>query len=156
MPTDTVPTISQSIEIDAAPERVWSLVSDPRNMTRWSPQTWKTFLRGGETVGQGSKFLNINKRGILVWPTRSKIVRFEEGTEVAWRVKDNFTIWSLRLTPNSTGGTTLLQSREAPDGLSDISVTLTKRVLGGEESFTAELQRDMLSTLTKIKADAER
>ena len=137
-------------------DRVWSLVSDPRHMTRWSPQTWKTFLRGGGQLGEGARFFNINKRGLLVWPTQSKIVRFTPEQEVAWRVKDNYTIWSLKLTPNATGGTTLLQSREAPQGLSNISVTLTKRFFGGLDDFAAELQRDMGTTLAKIKADAER
>ena len=156
MTQQDVPTISQSVEIDAPVAKVWSLVSDPRHMTRWSPQTWKTFLRGGGPLGEGARFLNINKRGLLVWPTQSKIVRFTPEQEVAWRVKDNYTIWSLKLTPNATGGTTLLQSREAPQGLSNISVTLTKRFFGGLDDFAAELQRDMGTTLAKIKADAER
>lgn len=156
MTQQDVPTISQSVEIDAPVAKVWSLVSDPRHMTRWSPQTWKTFLRGGGQLGEGARFLNINKRGLLVWPTQSKIVRFTPEQEVAWRVKDNYTIWSLKLTPNATGGTTLLQSREAPQGLSNISVTLTKRFFGGLDDFAAELQRDMGTTLAKIKAEAER
>ena len=156
MTQQDVPTISQSVEIDAPVAKVWSLVSDPRHMTRWSPQTLKTFLRGGGQLGEGARFFNINKRGLLVWPTQSKIVRFTPEQEVAWRVKDNYTIWSLKLTPNATGGTTLLQSREAPQGLSNISVTLTKRFFGGLDDFAAELQRDMGTTLAKIKAEAER
>ena len=156
MTQQDVPTISHSVEIDAPVAKVWSLVSDPRHMTRWSPQTWKTFLRGGGQLGEGARFFNINKRGLLVWPTQSKIVRFTPEQEVAWRVKDNYTIWSLKLTPNATGGTTLLQSREAPQGLSNISVTLTKRFFGGLDDFAAELQRDMGTTLAKIKAEAER
>lgn len=155
MPLKDVPTISVSLQIAAPPQRVWDLVSDPRNMTRWSPQTWRSFLRGGTTARLGSRFLNINRRGILVWPTRSKIVRFEEEREVAWRIKDNFAIWSLRLSPDPEGTTTLVQSREAPDGLSDISVRLTKRFFGGVDNFAEELRADMLTTLTRIKQDAE-
>lgn len=155
MPVKDIPTISQSIQIAAPPEQVWQLVADPRHMTRWSPQTWKTFLRGGKKVGLGSSFLNLNKRGLLVWPTRSRIVRFEEHREVAWRVKDNYSIWSLKLSPDADGGTTVVQSRETPDGLSEISVKLTERVFGGVDNFGAELRADMLKTLTRIKADAE-
>ena len=112
MTQQDVPTISQSVEIDAPVAKVWSLVSDPRHMTRWSPQTWKTFLRGGGQLGEGARFFNINKRGLLVWPTQSKVVRFTPEQEVAWRVKDNYTIWSLKLTPNATGGTTLSPAAE--------------------------------------------
>lgn len=156
MPVNDVPQIAQTIEIDAPPSTVWGLVSDPRNMPRWSPQTAKSIKRSSGDVGEGSTFLNINRRGLLVWPTRSKVVRFVPGQEIAWRVKDNLTIWSLKLAPTPIGGTTLTQERETPDGISDISATLTKRFFGGVDNFSDELRADMLKTLTRIKADAER
>ena len=152
MPLTDVAPLSASIEIDAPPSAVWSVVSDLRNMPRWSPQTMKSILRGRN--GAGARFLNINRKGPLVWPTRSKVVRFEAEKEIAWRVKDNFTIWSLSLEPRATG-TVLTQRREAPDGISDISVRLTKVALGGVPAFTDELQRDMATTLAAIKAEVE-
>lgn len=156
MPLKDVPTIAQTIEIDAPVATVWQLVHDPRNMKRWSPQTARSILRSGGEIAEGSTFLNINRRGLLVWPTRSKVVRFTPEQGIAWRVKDNFTVWSLDLAPNANGGTTLTQKREAPQGISDISVTLTKRFFGGVEPFAEELRGDMLKTLTRIKADAEK
>lgn len=150
--TDVAP-IEATIEIAAPPATVWALVSDLRNMARWSPQTVRSIPRGG--AGLGARFLNINRKGPLVWPTRSKVVRFEEGTEIAWRVKDNYTIWSLRLEPTADGGTRVVQTREAPDGISDISVGLTKVAFGGVDNFARTLQADMVRTLTRIKADAE-
>ena len=153
MPLTDVAPIEASIEIEATPAAVWAVVSDLRNMPRWSPQTRKSILRGEN--GEGARFLNINRKGVLVWPTRSKVVTFDPETEIAWRVKDNFTIWSLRLEPTATG-TKLTQTREAPEGISDISVRLTKTVLGGVDSFTSELQRDMRTTLGRIKAEVER
>lgn len=156
MPLTDVPTITSSVEIDAPPARVWELVGDPRHMSRWSPQTWRSFQRGGRRPMLGARYLNVNHRGLLVWPTQSKVVRYEEGREIAWRVKENWTVWSLQLAPNATGGTTLTQRREAPEGISDLSVRLTDRALGGTDSFAAELERDMARTLERIKADAER
>lgn len=153
MPLTDVAPIQASIEIDAPPAAVWAVVSDLRNMPRWSPQTRKSILRGEN--GEGARFVNINRKGVLVWPTRSKVVTFEPEKEIAWRVKDNFTVWSLRLEPTATG-TKLTQTREAPEGISDISVRLTKTVLGGVDSFTQELQRDMGTTLGRIKAEVER
>ena len=53
------------------------------------------------------------------------------------------------------GGTEVVQRREAPKGISDVSVRLTKAVLGGVDGFTTELQQGMNETLRKIKRDAE-
>jgi uncharacterized protein YndB with AHSA1/START domain len=151
--TDVAP-LEAAAEIAAPPAVVWALVSDLRNMPRWSPQTAKSFLRGRN--GPGARLVNVNRSGLLVWPTTSKVVRFEEGTEIAWRVAENRTIWSLRLEPSAGGGTRLVQRREAPDGISDVSVGLTKVAFGGVERFTETLQAGMVGTLERIKAEAER
>ena len=153
MPLTDVAPLEASIDIAAPPAVVWGLVSDLRNMPRWSPQTMKSIRRGG--TGLGARFLNLNRSGLLVWPTQSKVVRFEEGTEIAWRVKENFTIWSIRLEPSPDGGTRVIQKREAPDGISDVSVKLTKVAFGGVPKFTETLQADMVRTLARIKAAAE-
>ena len=158
MPLTDVAPISASIEIAAPPAQVWAQVSDLRNMAKWSPQTAKSVLRGDN--GLGARFFNINRKGLLVWPTQSKIVRYEEpGTEsageIAWRVKENFTVWSLRLEPTTAGGTKVTSTREAPDGISDVSVRLTKAVFGGVPKFTDQLRTDMGKTLAKIKATVE-
>lgn len=154
--TDVVaPLIEESITIQAPPTRVWSLVSDLGRMSHWSPQVVKTFVRG-RPVALGTKMVNINRRGLLVWPTQSRVVRFEPREEIAFRVKDNLTIWSFRVTDDGAGGTLLTQRREAPDGISDISRKLTDRLLGGVADFQVELADGMRQTLAKIKAEAER
>lgn len=152
MPLQDVAPITASIEIDAPPATVWSLVSDLRNMRRWSPQNVRTFLRG--EPGVGTKMVNINRRGLLFWPTQSMIVRFEPESEIAFKVRENWTVWSYRIEPTATG-TRLTGMREAPKGISDLSIGLTKRVLGGVETFTAELEQGIQQTLAAIKADAE-
>jgi uncharacterized protein YndB with AHSA1/START domain len=153
VPLQDVAPITASTEIDAPPAAVWALVSDLRNMRRWSPQNVKTFVRG--EAGVGTKMINLNRRGLLFWPTQSMIVRFEPETEIAFRVKENWTVWSYRLEPTATG-TRLTGTREAPDGISDLSVGLTKRVLGGVDTFTRELQQGIEQTLNAIKRDAEK
>jgi uncharacterized protein YndB with AHSA1/START domain len=153
MPLLNVAPIEATIDIAAPPAEVWSLVSDLRNMARWSPQVVKTFVK--TPVGEGSTMFNINRRGFLVWPTQAKVVRFAAEEEIAFRVKENFTVWSYRLEP-AGAGTRLTARREAPQGISDLSVGLTKRALGGVDVFTAELQQGMQQTLRRIKADAER
>lgn len=141
-----------SIDIAATPERVWSLVTDLPRMASWSPQVVKTFVRG--PVERGTRALNINRRGLLVWPTRSKVVVFEPHREFAFRVLDNAAIWAFVLEPTATG-TRLVQERRTPNGLSAISTRLQDTVLGGVERFTGELEVGMQQTLARIKAEAE-
>lgn len=154
MPLTDVAPIEASTEIAAPIAHVWALVGDPRNMARWSPQTVRSFLRG-KSVRKGAKLINVNRKGLLVWPTQSMIVAYEPEREIAWRVKENYTVWRIRLEPTETG-TRVVQTREAPQGISDLSVRLTNTALGGVDSFTELLRGDMATTLGKIKADAER
>jgi len=150
-------TLTASIDIAAAPAQVWALVGDPRNMKRWSPQLVRSFVRGG-VIGEGSTMVNVNRQGALVWPTTAKVVRYNPEHEVAWRIKENTTIWGLTLEPievDGKPGTRLSQYRQAPEGVSDLSVKVTKTMLGGVEKFTERLQREMGVTLARIKADIE-
>lgn len=154
--TETVaPLLEQSIDIAAPPQRVWALVSDLPRMARWSPQVVKSFLRGGAPVRLGSQLFNINRRGWQVWPTQAKVVRYSPHEEIAFRIKENKSIWSYTLTPTEDGGTHLVHQRVVPDGISAISLRLTKAAFGGQEAFTAELVDGMRQTLERIKADVE-
>ena len=145
--------IEESIEVSAPPATVWKLVTDLPRMAAWSPQVVRTVVRGGP-VQLGTRTVNINRRGPLVWPTRSKVVRFEPHRDFAFRIKDNKTIWSFTLEPTSDG-TRVVQRREAPDGTSKISDGLIRRLLGGQQSFQGELRDGMRQTLRGIKVEAE-
>lgn len=145
--------LQHSVDIDASPERVWSLITDLPRMASWSPQVVKTFVRGGP-VQLGTRALNVNRRGPLFWPTRSKVIVFEPHSEFAFHIKDNGVIWAFVLEPTATG-TRLVQERRTPKGVSEISLALQKRVLGGVERFSGELSTGMQQTLTRIKAEAE-
>lgn len=147
------PLLEETIEIAAPPERVWQLVTDLPRMASWSPEVAKTIVRGGP-VCLGTYTININRRGWRVWPTRSKVVRFEPHTEFAFRIKDNKTIWSFALEPTATG-TRLTQRREAPDGLTVISARGLKLMFGGIENYQALAREGMKQTLARIKADVE-
>ena len=154
MPEEIQTLLEETIDVAATPAQVWSLVSDLGRMGSWSPQVVKTFVRGG-VVQQGTKLFNINRRGLLVWPTQAMVVRFEPHHEVAFRIKDNFTVWSFTLEPTDAGGTRIIQRREAPRGISDISLKATKLAFGGQDSFGSELRDGMRVTLARIKAEAE-
>ncbi len=153
-PTHAEPVLEESVDIAAPPEAVWALVTDLPRMSRWSPQVVHTRVsRGG--VRLGARAVNLNHRGLLVWPTRSTVVRFDPPHDFAFRVRENTTIWGFRLEPVAAG-TRLVQTREAPEGISAVSSWLTRTLLGGKASFTDELRSGMRQTLARIKAEAER
>ncbi|TFI45768.1 SRPBCC family protein [Rhodococcus sp. 1R11] len=147
-------TLEATIDIDASPQAVWSVVSDLQRMGEWSPQCMKMKVFGGP-VGKGTRTLNINRKGLLVWPTSAKVVTFEPNKALAFRIVENKTIWSYTLTPTATG-TTVVEKREAPSGTSAVSSLLVKRILGGIDEFDVELVEGMNSTLRRIKTESEK
>lgn len=151
--TKVLELIEEVIEVEAPPEAVWDLVTDLPRMASWSPQVVKTIVRG-DGVRVGTKTININRRGPLVWPTRSRVVRFEPHRDFAFKILDNYTVWSFELEPTSAG-TRVIQRREAPHGTSKISGFLVDKVMGGQDSFQLELRGGMKQTLERIKQEAE-
>jgi uncharacterized protein YndB with AHSA1/START domain len=153
---DIRPLLEQGIEIAAPVPQVWALVSDVRRMPGWSPQVTSTRLRSGfETVQLGTQFTNRNAYGELEWTTHAEIVRLEPEQELAFRVEENWAIWSFHLHPTETGGTLLTQRRELPEGLSDLSKELTDGFMGGQDAFTDSQLAGMRETLGRIKSAAE-
>lgn len=150
-----VPPLETAIEIAAPPERVWDLIADVRRMSEWSPQVDSTRLRSGfDEVGLGTRFTNRNSLGELVWTTHAEVVRFAPAAELAFRVEENWVVWSFSLEP-SGAGTRVTQRRRAPDGISQLSYDLTEGFMGGQEAFTESLRAGMASTLAALKQAAE-
>lgn len=146
-------TLEATIDVAASPDRVWTVVSDLKRMGEWSPQCRKMIIRGG-TVGIGTTTINVNRKGLLVWPTTAKVIAYEPERELRFRINENNTVWSFTLEPTD-GGTRIVQRREAPTGTSKISQTLVKYVLGGADNFDDDMVIGMNSTLARIKNEAE-
>jgi len=148
------PVLEATIEIDVAPEKVWALVSDIERMSSWSPQVVRSTVNG-DTVGLGTTFTNENHQGDVVWPTNARVVRFEPPRDFAFKVKENRLIWSFQLEPLPGGGTRVTERREAPEGITDLSINFTEAYLGGVEEFTERQRSGMQETLERLKAEAE-
>ncbi|WP_446664167.1 SRPBCC family protein [Flexivirga sp. B27] len=144
-----------AIEINATPKQVWDVASDLRRMPRWSPSTRKVFLRGGALTA-GSTMVNVNRIGLRVWPTTSRVVDFDPGKRIAWRIKENHSVWSFDLEPlDDNTRTRLVQTRDVSGGTSKVSKMLIKKLLGGEQSFEQDLTEGMRQTLQRIRNDVE-
>jgi uncharacterized protein YndB with AHSA1/START domain len=147
--------LEHSVEIDAPPERVWDLVSDVRRMPEWSPSVTSTRLRSGyERVELGTEFTNLNVLGELEWKTHGTVVRFDVERKIAFRIEENWVVWSFTLDP-AAHGTRLTQRRETPEGISELSLELTDGFMGGQEEFTRTLHEGMRETLGRIRSEAE-
>jgi len=156
MSTTYEPLLEDSVRIDAPLSRVWELVSDVCRMPEWSPQVGSSRLRSGfDRCELGAQFTNRNREGELEWTTHGEITRFVADREIAFRIAENWVTWSFALEPADGDGTLLTQRREAPDGLSELSIELTDGFLGGQAAFTAMLRAGMRHTLEQIKAAAE-
>ncbi len=153
-----VQELLSQIEIAAPPVRVWSLVTDLPRMAAWSPQVVRTVVFGGP-VRQGSRFVNLNRRGLAHWPTSGKVVRFEPHTDFAFRISENYTVWSFHLEPRTAEDgalhTRVTQRREVPSGISRISRSLIEVAMRGQQEFEAELSLGMAQTLRRLKTEAE-
>ena len=155
METTYEPLLEDRIEIAAPPARVWALVSDVCRMPEWSPQVTSTRLRKGfERCEVGAEFTNLNHEGELEWTTHAEITRYDAERAIAFRVAENWVVWSFLLEP-AEDGTVLTQRRETPDGISDLSLEWTDAFMGGQAAFTETMRAGMRQTLERIKAAAE-
>ncbi len=148
------PLIEESIEIAGTPAQVWSVVSDLARMGEWSPQCKKMFIFS-PPVKQGTRTLNINRRGPLVWPTQAKVVTFEPNREIAWKIVENKTVWGYVIAESADGVTVTVSRRAAGGKTSALSAFLVDRAFGGNDTFETELAAGMRESLGKIKHAVE-
>ncbi|MGE2721126.1 SRPBCC family protein [Mycolicibacterium celeriflavum] len=146
------PLLQAETTINAPVSKVWELISDLKNMPRWSPQCrlMKTF----GPLRPGTRTINLNRRKFLFWPTTSQITELIPEKKLAFRVNENGTVWSYELEPTETG-TRLIETRHAENGVKAVSNMAVNAVLGGVPSFERELVEGMNESLARIKAAAE-
>lgn len=144
--------LQAEIDITAPPAKVWALVSDLSQMPRWSPQC--RMMRAFGPLRPGTRTVNLNRRGLMFWPTTSRITEFDPERRLAFRVNENNTVWSYELEPTATG-TRVIESRHAENGVKAVSNALVNSLMGGVPSFEQELLEGMNDSLARIKAAAE-
>ncbi|MEV6770463.1 SRPBCC family protein [Nocardia sp. NPDC051030] len=146
--------LEATIDIKAAPEQVWNIVSDLKRMPEFSPQCVR-MQPLGRRVHTGTWTVNLNRDGSKFWPTTSRVVRFEPNRAIAFRMNESRVIWSFTLEPTE-GGTRVIQRRDIPHGVSAFSRKAISAGFGPEEGFEDSLVAGMNETLGKIKAVVER
>jgi len=141
-----------SIEIDAAPEVVWSLVADITRMGEWSPECVRAEWEDDSTSPEpGAHFHGYNRAGTFEWDAPCIVTDCEPGKVFAFAVPRGgapLNVWRFEFAP-SGAGTTLTESFDAPM----INVEGSPANFEGRYEMLAEAIK---KTIANIKAAAER
>lgn len=143
--------------VAAPPERVWALLADVSRMPAWSPElvVMKPLLPGGLRVGQ--QYAALNRRGVVVWPTRSVVVELEPARRLSWDTRSSGARWIWELEPVGAAGgrTRVVHRRPVPRRLTRVSGLFAGALLGGAAGHADELEEGMATTVARLKAAVE-
>mgnify|MGYP001209702607 FL=1 len=142
---------SESIEINASPETVWSLVTAMERYGEWSSENtggyWRKKEDGLPGTGEvGDEFVGINRRGDDEWKALVEIIVREENQSFAFVTGGtamNLIHWRYDLEPNDSG--TILTESWALMNLSPLMIEhgdeeIQFRAANARESITATLK----------------
>ena len=148
---------TESIDIVAPAEVVWSLVSDLTRMGEWSPETERVEWMGGATgPSVGARFKGHNRFRGRRWSTTGTIVAADPPRELAWDVTSVLGLavarWRYVIEPVDELSCRLTESTEDQRGaLMKVLGNLATGVKDRGEHNAA----GMRATLERIKAAAE-
>ena len=146
---------SVTVHMDAAPERIWELVSDVTRIGRYSPETFEAeWLDGATGPAVGARFrghVKRNGKGPTSWTTCT-VTECEPGRTFAFGVgspERPLNVWSYRLAP-AGHGTDVTESFSLAR---TVPLRLYWALLGWARGRT---NRDgMRATLERVKAEVE-
>ncbi len=144
--------ITASVDIEASPDRVWDVVGDVARMPEWSPELRRLWVAGRRPVGVGTTLVGLNRRGVVAWPTLSKVTRFEPGIAVAWRTRESGATWTYEL--SAEGSRTRLTGRRDLAAYT-VGTAVLGPVIGGAAGHDRELAQGIRTTLGRIKDAVE-
>ena len=156
------PTVEVTIRVDAAPGRVWELVTDLALVGEWSPEyQGGNWHEGTDGPAVGAWFKGRNRRGDREWVSESVVVEAEAGHTFAWSVSDPdnpAATWRFDLQPDGCGTRVRHRVRLGP-GPSGLTARIAERPDREEDIVAArcaEVRGNMQATLEGLKAAAER
>ncbi|MEJ6549611.1 SRPBCC family protein [Corynebacterium sp. USCH3] len=152
---DSARELSSSVTIDAPAQDVWSVITDFRNLAAASPElvTMVPVPPGG--LREGQNYIGINRRKVVVWPTRSRIRTVSPDRELSWDTVTSGARWVYEL-KDTDGGTELTLRRPVPESLTTVSNLFARFLLGGAGGHADELEAGMRRTLEVLKQRVEK
>lgn len=106
---------SVEVHVEATPQDVWRLVSDPTRIGEWSHECrFGRWLGSATGAVPGARYRASNRSGVMRWSRISELAVVDPPRELAWRTVPTVffpdsTEWRLRLEPVE-GGTRVTQS----------------------------------------------
>ena len=152
-----VADVEVSVQVPAAPDEVYAMVSDVTRMGSWSPETTSCrWLEGATGPTVGARFRGTNKRGPLLWQTTCTVTAAEPGKRFAFDVKFGpapISSWAYDLEPIGDGTTRVTESWS--DRRSS-ALKVTSVPVMGIRDRAAHNRRSMQATLAALTVAAER
>ena len=146
----------ESVEVDASPQHVWSLVSDVPRTGEWSPVCRRCeWLGDVAEPAVGSRFVGHNRRGPFRWSRECVITASDPGEEFAFTTLfkgQESTHWRYRLEPTSSG-TRVTESYRAVS--MPRWVWLANQVPGQARRSERDARENLQQSLARLKTLAE-
>jgi len=142
-------TSTVRVVVDATPEDVWQVVSDPTRIGDWSHECHSgRWVGGANRPVVGARYRARNRAGWARWGRTSELVTVDPPHQLVWRTVPtaffpDSTEWSLRLEP-AEGGTRITQSFRvvrAPGFLDPVYALLVPSHRDRDARLAADLAR---------------
>jgi uncharacterized protein YndB with AHSA1/START domain len=140
--------------VAATPAEVWRVLGDVRRMPELSPELVRMLPLKPGGLRRGQWYLGINRRGIVVWPTRSVLTDVEPGRLLAWDTASSGARWVWELAPHSAG-TRVVHRRPVPRRLTVLARVFATVFLGGASGHTDNLENDMARSVANLRRTVE-
>jgi uncharacterized protein YndB with AHSA1/START domain len=162
-------TVSDTVDIAAEPDDLYSLISDPTRMGSWSPENRGATVLNPSPDGVafvGMTFDGRNKRGRASWTTRCTVTAAEPGRRFAFtvhtigvkkpRLRGANASWEYRFEPVASG-TTRVTEIWSDDRTSwpDALVAVFDRIATSGKTFPEFQRANIRRTLDALKQAAE-
>lgn len=147
-------THAASITINATPEEVYALISDPTRTGESSPVCHTIVWAEGATGVVGDEFVGHNKVGDRGWET-SNVVTVADGSSFGWTTGPNISTWTYSVVAGDEAGTSVLtESWEFPEAGQDLLRTKfgdrTDAIIAGAPANTAAGVEATLAAMKKL------
>ncbi len=162
-------TVSDTVDIDADADVLYSLISDPTRMGTWSPENRGATVLNPTHDGAafvGMTFEGRNKRGRATWTTRCTVTAADPGRRFAFtvhtigvrkpRVRGANASWEYRFEPIASGKTRVTETwsddrASWPDPL----VAVFDRIVTSGKTFPEFQRINIRKTLDALKRETE-